>query len=180
MSNLTTLARPYAKALFELALSEKRLDQWSEYLNVLAQVILDPEVSSFIRNPASTAEQQVILLNTLNEAAFKSDKSLNNLIKLLVENKRSMLLPEIAALYEFYKAEQEKTLDVDVISFSELSQQQEQKLIESLSARLQRNVSLNISLDPSLIGGAILRAGDLVIDGSVRSKLLKLQAELAA
>ena len=91
-----------------------------------------------------------------------------------------MLLPDIYALYEAHRAEQEKTLHVDVSSYSDLSSAQQQRLIESLSQRLQRKVSLKISIDPSLLGGAIIRAGDLVIDGSVRGKLNKLSTELAA
>lgn len=91
-----------------------------------------------------------------------------------------MLLPEIKALYEVYKAEQEKILEVDVVSYSELTPAQQQRLSESLSQRLSRKVSLKISIDPSLLGGALIRAGDLVIDGSVRGKLNMLGTSLAA
>lgn len=91
-----------------------------------------------------------------------------------------MLLPEIEALYEVYRAEQEKILEVDVVSYSELTPAQQQRLSESLSQRLSRKVSLKISIDPSLLGGALIRAGDLVIDGSVRGKLNMLGTSLAA
>ncbi|PYD07325.1 F0F1 ATP synthase subunit delta, partial [Pseudomonas syringae pv. syringae] len=98
----------------------------------------------------------------------------------LTTNKRLMLLPEIEALYEVYRAEQEKILEVDVVSYSELTPAQQQRLSESLSQRLSRKVSLKISIDPSLLGGALIRAGDLVIDGSVRGKLNMLGTSLAA
>ena len=173
----TTIARPYAKAIFEHALAEKQLAQWSDYLFVLAQAVLDPNGSQFISNPASTTEQQIELLDTL--CSIK-EKALSNLISLLATNKRLMLLPEIKALYEVHRAEQEKTLDVDVISYSDVSLAQQQNLVDALSKRLQRNVSLKISIDPSLLGGAVIRAGDLVIDGSVRGKLNKLRTDLAA
>ncbi|WP_298624175.1 F0F1 ATP synthase subunit delta [uncultured Legionella sp.] len=178
MSDSTTIARPYAKAIFEHALAEKNLAQWSEYLLMLAQTVSDPLASQFIGNPAATEEQQIELLQTV--CGGKDSKSLDNLITLLATNKRLMLLPEIKALYEVHRADQEKTLDVDVISFSAVSPAQEQQLIDSLSKRLQRKVSLNISIDPSLLGGAVIRAGDLVIDGSVRGKLNKLGTGLAA
>ena len=178
MSDCTTIARPYAKAIFELALSQKHLLQWSGYLKILAQVALAPQAAQFIANPASTVEQHIELL----QAACTSiqDEALNNLIALLATNKRLMLLPQIAVLYEAHRAEQEKTLDVQVNSFSDLSKAQQEQLIKSLSDRLQRRVALKITIDPTLLGGAIIQAGDLVIDGSVRGKLNKLSTGLAA
>lgn len=179
MSDSTTVARPYAKAIFEHALAENKLAQWSHYLLVLAQAVLTPEAAQFIANPESTDEQQIELMQAAGGSAFKDNEHVSHFINLLANNKRLTLLPEMKALYETYRAEQEKTLDVDVISFSSLSAAQQKQLIESLSQRLQRKVSLNINIDPSLLGGAIIRAGDLVIDGSVRGKLNKLRSELA-
>lgn len=178
MSESTTTARPYAKAIFEHALAQNQLAKWSEYLHSLAQALLMPEVSQFINNPATTVTQHVELL----QSAVKpnEDQSVSNLINLLATNKRLMLLPEIKLLYETLKAEQEKTLNVEVTSYSALSAEQQQKLMTSLSQRLQRKVYLEISIDTSLLGGAIIRAGDLVIDGSVKGKLNKLAADLAA
>jgi len=180
MSESTTIARPYAKAIFEHALGDKKLVEWSEYLLILSQAVLAPQALDFITNPASTEEQQIELLQSVCSSKVKEDQSLNNLIALLATNKRLLLLPEIKVLYEAHRAGHEKTLDVDVISFSEVSSAQQQKIIESLSKRLQRKVLLKISIDPSLLGGAIIRAGDLVIDGSVRGKLNKLSTGLAA
>jgi F-type H+-transporting ATPase subunit delta len=180
MSDSTTIARPYAKAIFEFALGEKKLAEWSVYLQTLAQAILLPQASDFISNPASSIEQQIELLQSLSSLKGKDSESLNNLISLLATNKRLKLLPEIKGLYEAHRAEQEKTLEVNVFSFSEVSAAQQKQLIESLSQRLQRKVSLEITIDPSLLGGAVIRAGDLVIDGSVRGKLNKLSTDLAA
>jgi F-type H+-transporting ATPase subunit delta len=180
MSDSTTIARPYAKAIFEHALAEKKLAEWSEYLLILSQVVINREAFEFITNPASTLDQQIELLQAVCRSKAKEDKSLNNLITLLAINKRLMLLPQIKVLYEDHRAEQEKTLDVDVITFSPMSLVQQKQMVESLSLRLQRKVLLKISIDPSLLGGAVIRAGDLVIDGSVRGKLNKLRTGLAA
>lgn len=178
MSDITTIARPYAKATFEHALAEKKLAEWAEHLQLLAQAVLTPAATHFIANPATTVEQQIELMQTVVKS--KEDKSLHNLISLLASNKRLMLLPAIHELYEEHKAEQEKTLDVNVFSFAAMSADQQKKLVESLSQRLQRKVALKITIDPSLLGGAVIQAGDLVIDGSVRGKLNKLGSELAA
>ena len=180
MSDSITIARPYAKAIFQHALAEKKLAEWSNYLLVLAQVVVDERAAQFISNPASTTEQH---LDVFHEICAKSGIQLpavNNLIALLATNKRLMLLPEIKVLFEQHRAEQEKTLEVDFISFSSVSAVQQQQLVESLSQRLQRKVSLNVTIDPSLLGGGVIRAGDLVIDGSVRGKLNKLSTSLVA
>jgi F-type H+-transporting ATPase subunit delta len=180
MSESITIARPYAKAIFEHALAEKKLAEWSEYLSLLAQAVMTPQLADFIKNPASTSEQHIEILQAISALGTKENKYLHNLISLLAHNKRLTVLPEIKALYEEHKAAEERTLDVDVISFSSLSPAQQQQMADSLSRRLQRQVSLHISIDPSLLGGAIIRAGNLVIDGSVRSKLNTLGAGLAA
>ena len=179
MSESTTIARPYAKAIFEHALAEDKLAIWSEYLLNLSQAILDQDAFEFITNPASKAEQQIDLLQSVCGFKAKENECLHNVIALLAANKRLLLLPDIQGLYEVHRAEQEKTLNVDVISFSALTPDQEQKMTDSLSKRIKRKVLLRIIIDPSLLGGAVIRAGDLVIDGSVRGKLNKLRTDLA-
>lgn len=180
MSNTTTIARPYAKAIFEHALATKKLGEWSEILQRLAVAVLDEKAKQFILSPAATVEQQLALLMALFAKSGSEKTEVENLVSLLAQNKRLMLLPDIKVIFEVLRAEQEKTLKVEVISFSELSTDQQKKLIDSLSHRLQRQVTLNLIEDKSLLGGAIIRAGDLVIDGSVLGKLNKLGADLAA
>ncbi len=181
MSNTTTIARPYAKAIFEYALSAKKLSQWSEMLNELALAVLDAKTMQFISNPAVSAEQQVDLLMSLfANREVEEKEAIGNLIALLANNKRLMLLPDIKMLFESLKAEQEKTMQVEVRSFAELSEAQQIKLANSLSKRLMRQVTLNLIVDESLLGGAVIQAGDLIIDGSVRGKLNKLRTDLAA
>ncbi|MDP1602495.1 MAG: F0F1 ATP synthase subunit delta [Legionella sp.] len=181
MSDSITIARPYAKAIFEHARTIGKLREWSDYLHVLALSIMDANVQNFITNPATTAEQHSELLISIVPNAKNDDTShLKNLVETLAQNKRTLILPDIMTLFDAMRAEQEKTLSVNVSSYSELTAQQEQELINSLSERLQRKVTLNIAIDKELIGGAVINAGDLVIDGSVRGKLDKLRTGLAA
>jgi len=181
MSESITIARPYAKAIFNLAMSQGALSKWSEYLGDLAAVMTNEDVAEFIANPASTPQQHSELLLTLTaQKAGKDDKHLKSFIEKLAQNKRLIVLPEIVTLYEDMRAEQEKVLTVNVVSYSELSKAQQEKLVTALSNRLERQVILNITLDKALIGGAVINAGDLVIDGSVRGKLNKLKTRLAA
>jgi len=179
MSNTTTIARPYAKAIFEYALAVQKLSQWSEVLHELAIAVLDKKATHFIANPVATEEQKIDLLMSLF-AKTDAKEAIENLVTLLAYNKRLMLLPDIKVLFDALRAEQEKTLQFKVFSFSELSSTQQAQLTSSLSQRLQRQVTLDLSIDESLIGGAVIHAGDLIIDGSVRGKLNKLRTDLAA
>jgi F-type H+-transporting ATPase subunit delta len=179
MSNNTTIARPYAKAIFEHALAVRALSQWSDILRKLVFVVVDEKASQFITNPAMTIEQQIaLLLVPFSQIPQKAE--VENFVKLLAKNKRFTLLPDIYVLFELLCAEQEKKLLVDVFSFTELSTTQQQQLSASLSQRLQRQVTLKVTVDKSLLGGAIIQAGDIVIDGSVRGKLTKLSTDIAA
>lgn len=187
MSDNVTIARPYAKAIFNHALASKQLAAWSIVLQELAQTVLDPCASRFICNPDNAAAlQSELLLAVVSQSSLaKSYQAINmahieNLVHMLVTNKRLLLLPDICAQFEVLRAEQEKTLTVQVSSFAALTEEQEQHLIQTLSERLQRQVMLDVNIDKSLLGGAVLHAGDLVIDGSVRGKLTKLGATLAA
>ena len=182
MSDATTIARPYAKAIFKHALATKLLAAWAIILHDLAQTVLDPDTKQFICNPATTAALQAeLLLVVCTKTKRVSDmKTVESLVSMLAENGRLLVLPDIYAQYEALRAEQEKTLTANVSSFAALTSSQEQHLIDSLSKRLQRQVTLDVSIDKSLLGGAVIRAGDLVIDGSVRGKLNKLKSNLAA
>jgi len=179
MSDHTTIARPYAKAIFNHALAAKLLAEWSTTLHYLAEAVLQPDAERFISNPATSAESRAKLLLAVCEG-HSEKKMVENLVHMLAENKRLLVLPDIYTQFEALRAEQEKTLTANVSSFTELSSTEQKKLIESLSQRLQRQVTLEITIDKSLLGGAVIRAGDLVIDGSVRGKLNKLGTSLAA
>jgi len=172
MSQLTTLARPYARAAFETAVSDGSLNTWSAALGLLSALLRDEKVAGYLSSPArNTAEQAQALIDLGGDSL---DVKAQNFVRMLAANKRLQLLPEIAALFDELKADHEKTVDVDVISAFAIEQSDESNLAAALKKRLQRDVKLNISIDRSLIGGMIVRAGDLVIDGSVRGRLNKL------
>jgi len=172
MSQLTTLARPYARAAFESAISDGSLKAWSSALGLLAALLQDTKVGSYLSDPSRNTGAQAQALIDL--CGSELDAKAQNFVLVLAANKRLQLLPEIATLFEGLKADYEKTVDVEVISAFGMDQGAESNLATALKKRLQRNVNLNVSIDRSLIGGMIVRAGDLVIDGSVRGKLNKL------
>jgi F-type H+-transporting ATPase subunit delta len=182
MADANTVARPYAKALFELALQEGQVSQWSDVLVCLTALISNHQTVSFIRNPSTTADQHSALLFSVLQARHTLSKNpaVEHFLQLLSENKRLMVLPNIAEQFNQRRAEHEKTLKVDVTTFSPFTVDQEGQLIKRLSELLQRKITLNIHVDKSLQGGAIIRAGHLVIDGSVATQIKKLSANLAA
>ncbi len=172
MAERITIARPYAKAVFKLAYSQKRLPQWSEVLGIAASVVADPRVGALLHNPAVSADQLVSLVTDVGGARL--DEQARNLIATLAANRRLAYLPEIAARYEQLRADAERTVEVTVTSAVELSAAQRTHYAEALAKRLGREVRLSCHTDPGLLGGAIVRADDLVIDGSVRAGLAQL------
>jgi F-type H+-transporting ATPase subunit delta len=176
MAELTTLARPYAKAAFEYAQAHQQLAAWSAMLGLAAAVAQDATVKHLLRAPRLTSTDKATTF--IDVCGEKFDAQVRNFIHVLSENDRLALLPQIVSLFELYKAEQEKSVDVDVTSAFALSDEQQDKLAKVLSARLGREVRLHAAEDARLIGGVVIRAGDLVIDGSVRGKIAKLAEAL--
>ncbi len=179
MPELLSLSRPYAKAIFHYALTNNQLDNWSLLLNCLDFVVNKNNVVDFIANPASTiAQHNELLLAATKKYANNIEKALTNFIKILADNKRLLMLPSINTLFVSMRANYEQTLLVKVVSFSLFTDAQKQLLIKKLTQRFLRKIELNITIDPSLIGGAIIYADNLVIDGSVLGKLNKLKIAL--
>ncbi|WP_028292077.1 F0F1 ATP synthase subunit delta [Oceanobacter kriegii] len=172
MAELTTLARPYAKAVFAEAQEKNALDAWSDDLAVLAAYTADADMAKVLEHPSLTASQQTQAL--VDVCGDKLNGAAKNLVNVLAENKRLPLLTTIAAMYEEYKADLQNSIDVVVTSAFALSDEQSDKLAQALKAKLQRDVHMSSEVDESLIGGAVIRAGDLVIDGSIKGKLSKL------
>lgn len=172
MAELTTLARPYAKAAFEYANARGALAQWSSMFATLAGVAAEERVSQQLDAPSLTAEQQAKLLLDLCGDAL--DTAAANFVRTLAVNKRLPLLATIRELFEQLKAQQEKTVDVEIASAFELDAAMQEKLATALKSKLSRDVKLRASVDPSLVGGIVIRAGDTVIDSSVRGRLAKL------
>jgi F-type H+-transporting ATPase subunit delta len=178
MAELATIARPYARAAFEYAHAHSALKQWSDALTVAASVAADASVVKLLNHPRVTPAQIVELIAEI--AGSKLDGAVRNFVSTLAANRRVALLPQIAVMFEAMRAEVENRAQVSVISAAPLSDAQQQRLAAALKKRLNRDVQLNCSIDPELIGGAVVRSGDLVIDGSVKVRLARLAAEVRA
>lgn len=176
MAELSTLARPYAKAAFEYAVEAKDVQGWSDSLSLAASVAQQPAVEKLLSSPSATAVKQAGAVQ--NICGDELATACQNFISILSENRRLQLLPQISQQFEIMKANLEKAVDVDVVAASKLNAAQQKALSEALSAKLERKVNLQVSLDKSLLGGAVIRAGDTVIDGSIRGRLTKLAESL--
>ena len=176
MAELSTLARPYARAAFEYAAQADDLQSWSQSLATAGSVAQQADVVKLLSSPSYTAQQQAATLIEICGDAL--DQKGQNFLSVLSENRRLHLLPEISLQFDVLKANREKAVDVELIAAHELDAEQQQKLGEALSAKLERKVNMQVSLDKSLLGGAVIRAGDTVIDGSIRGRLAKLAESL--
>jgi F-type H+-transporting ATPase subunit delta len=172
MAELSTLARPYAKAAFEYARDNSQLSQWAEQLGTAAAVSQSGAMATVLNDPALTAEQMATKLSDVCGDALQDQA--RNFIAVLASNKRIALLPEIHSLFVQFKANQERTVDVEVISAFDVAEAMQEKLADALGKKLEREVKVRTSTDSNLLGGVLIRAGDLVIDGSVRGRLNKL------
>lgn len=172
MAELTTVARPYAKAAFEVARDTSQVTEWANMLSVLASAVSDPKLAQAMQNPAFSAEEKAnALADVCNEVMTDQGK---RYITSLAENKRLPLLPAISVLFNQFKLNYEKAVDVQLTSAFALSAEQEQAISTSLGKKLDRKVNLTTETNADLIGGVVIRTGDLIIDGSVRGKLAKL------
>ncbi|MCD6039778.1 MAG: atpH [Gammaproteobacteria bacterium] len=176
MSNLTTIARPYAKAAFEYALQKNAVPMWEEMLCSAASLIEQRSLAGLLSSPEIAKTKIADLFCDVLSSVLDAEK--RNFIRLLAENGRLPILPEIANLFANYRAEQEKNMTVQVISAITLDEQYQHKLAASLTTWLKRKISLQCTLDPTLLGGIVVRAGGRVIDGSVRGKLNRLYESL--
>jgi F-type H+-transporting ATPase subunit delta len=176
MAELSTLARPYARAAFEYAAQAGELQSWSDSLSTAGSVAQQSNVVDLLSSPSVTAQQQATALIQICGDAL--DEKGQNFLTVLSENHRLQLLPEISLQFDILKANREKAVDVELVAAHELDAEQQQKLSDALSAKLERKVNMQVSLDKNLLGGAVIRAGDLVIDGSIRGRLAKLAESL--
>lgn len=176
MAEKSTVARPYALAAFGLAKEKDELAKWSDMLQFAAMVASDETMQQYIGNPHISRDELCKLF--LNVCDGQLTEMGNNFIKVLVDNRRLDVLPEIALLYEQHRAEAERTVEAEVISAFPLSEAQQAMLADKLKQRLGRSVNLVAKVDANLLGGAIVRAGDLVIDGSVNGQVDKLAQTL--
>jgi|TARA_B100000768_G_C11073980_1_gene287803 F-type H+-transporting ATPase subunit delta len=178
MAELRTLARPYARAALQAATEKKSVQLWADQLAHLALIAREPKIALLVGSASAKPTEQVVgLLTVLGEEV---DAPMNNFLQLLADNKRLALLPSIADLFIELKANQEKTIAVTINSAFELDASIENKLTEALTVKLQRDVTVNTYVDQTLLGGVVIRAGDIVIDGSIKGRLAKLAEALSA
>jgi F-type H+-transporting ATPase subunit delta len=173
-----TIARPYAKAAFQYAREANAFAAWSQGLEAAAEIVADPRVAPLSKSPQWSAADLAGLI--IDVAGTKLDAGMQNFVRVLAENHRLLLLPEIAAHYEALRSAVENTVAVDVVSAVPLDAAQTDKLERALSVRLKRQVRMRTSVDSALLGGAVVRAGDLVIDGSLKGRLARLATELTS
>jgi F-type H+-transporting ATPase subunit delta len=177
MSEALTTARPYAQAAFEEAQKLSDLKGWSEPLFALAEAVTYPEIHNVISSPRVAKAQLGGLLGDVVGGKLKPQQM--NFVKVLAENQRLQLLPEIASIFEALKSEAEKSVNVVVDSAFELSAAQQEKIVSSLKKRMGREIKLTCKVNKELLGGVVIRAGDKVIDGSARTRLSEMANALA-
>ncbi|MDI5935070.1 F0F1 ATP synthase subunit delta [Halomonas kalidii] len=178
MAETSTVARPYAKAAFEYARDHGALDDWAGWLAMLGRVVADRDVQKLLSSPKLSTERKVALV--IEVADVTVDDAARRFLETLGQKGRLVALTDIAEQFERLRAELEKRIDVTVVSAYALDDKQQQKLAGALKKRLNREISITTQVDPTLLGGVILRTGDTVIDGSVRGRLHRLSEALSA
>jgi F-type H+-transporting ATPase subunit delta len=172
----TTIARPYAEAVFGSAVDAGNLGSWSEMLSLLSDMVTDTQLAGIIADRRLDDDQMTELLLDLGGDRLSGEGK--NLVRLLVENDRLAIVPEIAAMFERLRSEHEGAVDVVIESALAIDPTQERALAKALKRKFGRDVRVSSELHPELIGGVRIRAGDLVIDGSVQGQLEKLAHQL--
>jgi F-type H+-transporting ATPase subunit delta len=174
-----TIARPYAKAAFAVAREHNALATWSRTLQIAAALVSDERVDALITSPNVSEDQLVDLFSNLAGPEAGENDPVRNFVRLLAKNRRLGLLPDIATQFEILRSETENTATVEVTSAVALTADQQARLAAALKTRLKRDIVMTTSVDPELIGGAVIRSGDLVIDGSLKGRLARMRTELS-
>lgn len=177
MTDVTTIARPYANAIFELALEENKLKEWSDVLKLLATIANDKNMQSVLKNPLIAKDDLVKLFHDIT--GDLPQKAIN-LINELASKKRLNILPAISKVYEICLAERERVIDVKVVSAFPIDEARLKKLQVALQGYLNRQVNIKFAIDRELIGGVVIHAGNKVINGSLRGKLDRLSERLCS
>jgi F-type H+-transporting ATPase subunit delta len=177
MSELTTVARPYARAAFEFAVEQKSIEGWADMLQFAAYVVENPTIAELLKGKKAAQELASLFIKVCGD---QLDKYGQNFIKIMAENERLSVLPRVIELYRELEDEYKKQVDVFVVSAYALSKKQKDELSKSLAKRLARKVNLNCSIDKNLISGMVITAGDLVIDSTAKGQLKRLSNILQA
>jgi len=177
MSSLTTLARPYAKAAFELARDEQALTEWDDMLKLASEIVLEPSMAALLESPHVSQAEVVKIFS--DAAGDEFHGKFRDFLSVLASNRRLSLLPQATELFRELREAEEKRLTVKVVSVVPLDEGQASRLRKALSRRFECEIELNNEIDENIIGGAVVYAGDQVIDGSLRGKLNRLSNTLA-
>jgi F-type H+-transporting ATPase subunit delta len=172
MATINSIARPYAQAAYEFALAKKELPQWGTMLRTAAEAVQQPLVSKALSNSRVTSQQWYLLMSEILSSSL--NESRKNFLRLLTENRRLSALPTIVELFKEYEARDNRESEVEVTTAVPLDKAHLQALTDKLTQVLKHQVSLRCQVDENILGGAIVRAGDKVIDGSVRGQLTRL------
>ncbi len=182
MTDTSTIARPYARALFDIAKREDALAEWAEALSTLAQVVADEDAKAFLTRPDLDNEARVDFVSTLGAqvgaAELVGSSRGQNFLHLLAENDRFSALPDIAERFNVLKARAENTVKVTLVTATDADPDVTNKIAKALEKKLGRTVELELEIDDELLGGAVVRAEDMVIDGSVKWRLRQLAEAL--
>lgn len=168
MADFSTIARPYAKAVFELARDSGKFDAWSNRLEYWSALVAHPDMASRLEAPGFTNQDRASMLEKMDD---QMDDESRGFIRLLAENNRLGVMGDIRDNFETLRAEEEGEIEATVTTAFELSDAQRSNIVAALGKRLNRKVRLVETVDSTLIGGAIIRAGDLVIDGSLQGRV---------
>ncbi len=169
MAEAITVARPYAEAVYKLAIANDSLAQWSKMLQLAAAIAEDAQMQLLIGNPVISAKQLGELFLEIGRNKFNTEA--RNLVMLLTENKRVTVLSQISQLFEQLKAQHEGVLEARIVSAFAMESKQLKKLIDDLEQKFKRKIEAQVSVDPELIGGIKVEIGDEILDASVRGKL---------
>lgn len=176
MSQSSNIARPYAQAVFELARDSNRYDEWSDSLETLTQIMSNSDLDALIHSPRINRDQIIDIVLEIGGDAL--DEHTQNLVRILGHYRRLPMVPQIAEQFEFLRAEEEGIIEAELETAYEIDEAQQKVLTEALQSRLGRKVRLLYRVNKDLIGGVVIRAGDWVIDGSLRAQLAKLSSSL--
>lgn len=171
MSELVTVARPYAKAAFDFAVEHQRVEQWQAMLSFSAEVSRNDQMAELLSGAVAPETLSETFIAVCGD---QLDQAGQNLIKVMAENGRLAVLPDVLEQFMEMRAAHESTVEVEVISVSQLKDEQLAKITAAMEQRLSRKVKLNCKIDKSVIAGVVIRAGDMVIDGSIRGRLDRL------
>lgn len=178
MAEISTIARPYAQAIFDLAKEQKRLNDWSGILKLLAQLVEDEHVKTIVQDAKINDSEKEAMILKICKGNLSAEGE--NLVKLLVENKRLLVIPFISESFETFKADEEGTLVANIVVAAKISKEETNEIVKKLEKKFSKKIEANIEIDKEILGGSVITVGDTVIDASVKGQLESLAFSMKA